>query len=187
MKALPAALAFASLLAAGASADPAKPPAPTPTSVVAAGAPDDWTPIDPGELLVMDLAHGGRVVIQLAEPFAPVHIANIRTLARAHWFDGLAIERVQDNYVVQWGDPGGKKPLPPGVVKSAPAEYSRPAAGIPISPLPFADTYADRVGFWARSRSPRPAARPGSPTATAWSASAGTSTRTPAPAPSFMR
>jgi peptidylprolyl isomerase len=55
---------------------------------------------------------------------------------------------VQDNYVVQWGDPTGKKPLPPGVVKPAPAEYSRPAAGIPISPLPFPDTYADRVGLW---------------------------------------
>ncbi len=148
MKALPAALACASLLAAGASADPAKPPPPTPTSVLAAAAPEDWAQIDPSQLLVMDLARGGRVVIQLAEPFAPVHVGNIRALAHAHWFDGLSIERVQDNYVVQWGDPTAKKPLPPGVVKPAPAEYSRPAAGIPVSPLPFPDTYADRVGFW---------------------------------------
>ena len=62
---------------------------------------------------MIDLAGGGRVVIQLADAFAPVHVANIRELAAAHWYDGLAIERVQDNYVVQWGDPDGKKPLPP--------------------------------------------------------------------------
>ena len=35
---------------------------------------------------------------------------------RAHWYDGLAIERVQDDYVTQWGDPDGKKPLPAGLV-----------------------------------------------------------------------
>jgi peptidylprolyl isomerase len=148
MRGLTAALACLSLVAAGANADPAKPPPLTPTSVLAAAAPADWAPIDPNQLLVMELARGGRIVIQLADTFAPVHVANIRVLARAHWYDGLVIERVEDNYVVQWGDPTGRRPLPPGVVKPAPAEYSRPAAGIALSPLPFDDSYANRVGFW---------------------------------------
>ena len=55
------------------------------------------------DLLVMDLASGGRVVIQLAPAFAPVHVANIQALARGNYWDGATIYRVQDNYVAQWG------------------------------------------------------------------------------------
>jgi len=122
-------------------------PAPvTPTSILAAAPAGDWADIDANDLLVIDLARGGRVVIALADAFAPVHIANMRALARAHWYDGLAIERVQDNYVTQWGDPDGKKPLPPGVTQPAPAEYTRPAAGLPFAALPYPDTFAEHVG-----------------------------------------
>jgi len=148
MRRLAAALA-AVCLAAPATAEPQPTPPPrTPASVLSAAAPGDWAPIDPSDLLVMELAGGGRVVIQLADAFAPAHVANIRALARTHWYDGLAIERVQDDYVVQWGDPDGKKPLPAGLTRPAPAEYTRAAAGIPLEPLPFPDTYADRVGLW---------------------------------------
>jgi peptidylprolyl isomerase len=143
----PALALSALLIAATASAEPAKPPQITPASVLARADPSDWVPVDPNQLLVMDLAGGGRVVILLAEAFAPVHVANIRALAHAHWYDGLVIERVQDDYVVQWGDPNGNKPLPADVKKPAPAEYSRPAAGVALQPLPFQDSYADRVGF----------------------------------------
>jgi peptidylprolyl isomerase len=123
-------------------------PAPvTPTSILAAASAADWVDIDPGDLLVIDLARGGRVVIALADAFAPVHIANMRTLARAHWYDGLAIERVQDGYVTQWGDPDGKKPSPPGLTQPTPAEYTRPATGLPFAALPYPDTFAERVGF----------------------------------------
>ena len=143
-------LAVAALCAAAvahAEPQPPKPQPPTPASVLAAAQPSDWAEIDPGALLVMDLARGGRVVIQLADGFAPVHVANIKALARAHWYDGLVMERVQDNYVVQWGDPNGNKPLPPGVTQPTPQEYTRPAAGAPIAPLPYPDPYAGRVGL----------------------------------------
>ncbi|MEH6700427.1 peptidylprolyl isomerase, partial [Parasphingorhabdus sp.] len=33
-----------------------------------------------------------------------------RKLAAAHWWDGTSINRVQDNYVVQWGDAGYDNP-----------------------------------------------------------------------------
>lgn len=127
-----------------AAADPARPV--TPAAVLAAAPATDWAAIDPADLLVIDLAGGRRVVIALADAFAPVHVANIRRLARAHWYDGLAIERVQDGYVTQWGDPDGRKPLPDGVLRTPPAEYERPAAGLPLQPLPDPDTYAPRVG-----------------------------------------
>jgi peptidylprolyl isomerase len=122
-------------------------PAPvTPASVLAAAPDADWATVDPQDLLVIDLAGGQRVVIQLADGFAPVHVGNIRKLAASHWYDGLAIERVQDNYVVQWGDPNGKKPLPNGIVSPAPAEFDRSADGLPVRLLPYPDPYARAVG-----------------------------------------
>ena len=53
---------------------------------------------------VIDLA-SGRVIIELAPHYAPLHASNIKTMVSAHYFDGLTILRVQDNYVTQWGDP----------------------------------------------------------------------------------
>jgi peptidylprolyl isomerase len=70
-----------------------------------------------------------RVVIQLMPaPFSQGWVANIRTLAAAHWWDGLAVTRVQDNYVAQWGDPDGEDPakaraLPEGLRVMGEAEY----------------------------------------------------------------
>jgi peptidylprolyl isomerase len=134
------------LALAGSETAAAAPALVTPASVLSAAPDADWATIDPHNLLTIDLAGGGRVVILLADSFAPVHVANIRRLAAAQWYDGLAIERVQDNYVVQWGDPDGKKPLPVGIVKSPPPEYDRPAAGLTFPLLPYPDPYAKAVG-----------------------------------------
>jgi peptidylprolyl isomerase len=141
----PVALALAAAITAAPAATSA-PALVTPASILAAAPDGDWATVDPADLLVMDLAGGGRVVIQLADAFAPVHVGNIRKLAAAHWYDGLAIERVQDNYVVQWGDPDGKKPLPDGIARPAPAEYDRSANGLPVRLLPYPDPYARAVG-----------------------------------------
>jgi peptidylprolyl isomerase len=48
-------------------------------------------------------------------------VSNIRELARAHWYDGIAVVRVQDNYVAQWGDPGGEDPK---LAKALPANLA---------------------------------------------------------------
>ena len=65
-----------------------------------------------------------EVVIQLIPaPFSQGWVENIRLLSRSSWYDGTSINRVQDNYVVQWGDPnydnpetgGEAKPLPDGL------------------------------------------------------------------------
>jgi peptidylprolyl isomerase len=93
----------------------------TPTSIVEAAPAGDWAAIDPADLLVMDLApdrdgNPRRVVIQLIPaPISQGWVGNIRQLAAAHWWDGTSINRVQDNYVVQWGDVTEKKPLPDGL------------------------------------------------------------------------
>ena len=95
---------------------------PTPASVVAAAPASAWKPIDPADLLVMDLAPDAsgkarRVVIQLIPPpFSEGWTSNIRKLAKAHWWDGTSVYRVVDNWVAQWGDVDETKPLPEGVV-----------------------------------------------------------------------
>ncbi len=114
--------------------------------LLAASSPADWRPLDPHNTLYLELA-SGRVVIELAPQFAPLHVANIRALVAAHYFDGLAIVRVQDNYVVQWADPDGSRPVPPNVTKVA-AEFDMATpANMPFTPLPDGDVYAPRVGF----------------------------------------
>ena len=89
---------------------------------------------------------GGRIVIELAPAFAPVHVANIRRFARAGWWNNATIYRVQDNYVAQWGNGDAQVALPAGVVAQPPAEYERPLAGLAPRPLGFPDSYAPMVG-----------------------------------------
>ncbi len=135
------------LLAAAvqAAAPPAKPT--TPSEVVAAAPASAWRAIPADDLLVVELKNGGRVVIQLAPAFAPVHVANIQALARGGWWDGAAVYRVQDNYVAQWGNNESERPLPQGVIAKPPAEYTRRLRGLGVRPLGHADPYAPGAGY----------------------------------------
>jgi peptidylprolyl isomerase len=119
--------------------------APTMAEVLAASRPTDWRALDPQNTLYLQLA-SGRVVIELAPAFAPEHARNLRTLVREKYFDGLAIVRSQDNFVVQWGDPDGKRPL--GTARDKlPPEFTVPARGLPFTRLPDVDGYAPEAGF----------------------------------------
>jgi peptidylprolyl isomerase len=104
-----------------------------PSEIVAASPKGDWVAIPASDLLVMDLAPDAkgkprRVVIQLMPaPFSQGWIGNIRLLAKARWWDGLSINRVQDNYVVQWGDANAEdqaKVLPAGLAVMPEIEYT---------------------------------------------------------------
>ncbi len=127
-------------------------PIPSPGEIAAAAPASDWIAIAPSDLLVMDLApdakgHPRRVVIQLMPPpFSQGWIGNIRKLAAAHWWDGTAVTRVQDNYVAQWGDPTEKKPLPEGLATVPESEYVQrvPAAEEEqLGRLELVDSYAE--------------------------------------------
>ena len=100
------ALAVAPALAAEQAAPAPSLPQRTMSEVLAATTPADWRTLDPENTLYLQLPQG-RVVIELAPAFAPQHADNLRRLARGKYFDGLAIVRSQDNFVVQWGDPDG--------------------------------------------------------------------------------
>ena len=157
----PALLALALAACAHAPAPPAAAAkAPTTQEVIDASTPADWRPLDPQHTLYLQLP-SGMVVIELAPQFAPAHVANIQALARGHYFDGLSINRSQDNFVVQWGDPAGdelalRRPLGEAQEK-LPAEFSRPAEGLAFTALPDRDGWAPQVGFadgFAAARDP---------------------------------
>ena len=156
---------------------------PSPPEIVAKAQKSEWVAIAPSDLLVMDLKPSGkgkkakprRVVIQLMPaPFSQGWVGNIRKLAAAEWWDGTSINRVQDNYVVQWGDASEKKALPDGLAavpesayltsyaagmfnevwssgrKKIPSNmaYKPVAVGDQIPPI-FTDPYSIDVGFFA--------------------------------------
>ncbi|OWQ97862.1 peptidylprolyl isomerase [Sphingopyxis witflariensis] len=59
----------------------------------------------PEYMLNIDLSTGGRVVIQLYPNVAPNHVARIKQLARAGFYDGAKFHRVIDGFMAQTGDP----------------------------------------------------------------------------------
>ena len=111
---------------------------------------DAWRTPDPAQLLYLNTAKG-TVVFELAPDFAPEHVAQIKLLAAKRFWDDTHVYRVQDNYVVQFGDANAEdkekaKPLPTEI-KTLPDEYSRPVAGLDFKPIPDKDGWAEQVGF----------------------------------------
>lgn len=120
--------------------------------IIDASRPADWRALDPANTLYLDLDNGHRVVIELAPYFSPQHVANVRTLAKAGYWNGLAIVRSQDNFVVQWGDPeeDAAKRKPMGSAKpTLPAEFTSRDRHLANTwtRLPDMDGWAPQVGF----------------------------------------
>lgn len=121
-------------------------PQPALADILKASKASDWRELDPQNTLYLELPTG-RVVIELAPQYAPNHVANIKALVREGYFDGLAVLRVQDNYVVQWGDPSESRSIKTGK-KTLKAEFSTTITkDIPFTALPDVDTYAPAVGY----------------------------------------
>lgn len=139
---LGAAAAAAALLGCAAAQAPR-----TMAEILADAPAEHWRDIPPERLVTLTLP-GGAVVIELAPDFAPAHVANIKTLVREGYFDGLTINRVHDNYVVQWGDPADPPAKPLGSAKASLApEFDRALTVDRFTPLPDGDVYAREVGF----------------------------------------
>jgi peptidylprolyl isomerase len=111
--------------------------------VLEQSAPDEWRSLDLANTLYLEFEQG-RVIIELYPWLAPKHVANILRLTRAGYFDQLNIIRVQDNFVVQWGDGEKAKQF----TQSLPGEFEQPLPkDAPIIYLPDVDGYASHVGF----------------------------------------
>ena len=150
-------LVAASVVHAQASAPAATPAASAPkvrsTADIIREAPASaWRRPDPNDVLAMTLS-SGIVWIELAPRFAPKHAANIRTLVAQHYFDGLAVLRVQDNFVAQWGDPDADDDDPAkgrafgAAHKTLDPEFSIDDRGLKITRLKDRDVWAPVTGF----------------------------------------
>ena len=64
------------------------------------------------------------------------------------FFDNLAVTRVQDNFVAQWGDADNTKPLPK-IAPMAPEFPRSQAEDLPFTALPDADGWTKQTGFTA--------------------------------------
>jgi peptidylprolyl isomerase len=155
------AVVLASGLSASALAADDKPAAPaakaeapvavrTTADIIAQAPTADWRLLDPARTLYLELATG-RVVIELAPDYAPKHVDNIVALVREKYFDGLAIVRSQDNFVVQWGDPDAgtdKQRAIKNAKRTLAPEFSvATTSDFPFTALPDRDGYAPQVGF----------------------------------------
>ncbi|MBI1180634.1 MAG: peptidylprolyl isomerase [Alphaproteobacteria bacterium] len=66
----------------------------------------DWSSLDAENVLVMQL-RTGPVIIEMRPDVAPNHVARIKQLVRAGFYDGLAFHRVIPGFMAQTGDPRG--------------------------------------------------------------------------------
>jgi peptidylprolyl isomerase len=78
---------------------------------------------DPENTLFLDLK-SGRVLIQLLPDLAPKHVARVKELARANFYDGTPFHRVIEGFMAQGGDPTGTGTGGSGK-GNVPAEFTR--------------------------------------------------------------
>jgi cyclophilin family peptidyl-prolyl cis-trans isomerase len=123
--------------------------------------PSDWRPVAQENMLYMKVA-GKELIIELNADFAPASVANVKALAKEKYWDGLAVVRVQDGYVVQWADP---EEMPEKKRKFKEAKEKVPYEldvtlnpKTPFTKLPDHDVYAAETGFssgFAAARDPK--------------------------------
>jgi peptidylprolyl isomerase len=115
---------------------------------------DVWRDVAPDNLVLIDTKYG-ETAVELAPEFAPNHVARLRALIRAHFYDGLSFYRVIDGFVAQGGIGEGTastKDHPKEAVdldKKWPPlkeEFDRPMSGLTFTPLGNADLFAPEVG-----------------------------------------
>lgn len=133
-------------VANGSASDPEAPSVRAPSQIIAEAKAKDWRQVKPDNLLLLELP-GGQVLIELAEQFAPGHVANVRSLAEQGFYDGLAMYRVIDGFVAQGGDQSEQRAT--GQAKrTIPAEFTtRAISSDDFNVLPGPDGYAPETGF----------------------------------------
>lgn len=84
----------------------AKAPPPNPAQKIVSAGDAEWRAVDLENIIVVDLP-AGPLFIELRPDLAPNHVAQIKTLVRRGFYDGLLFHRVIEGFVAQGGDPKG--------------------------------------------------------------------------------
>jgi peptidylprolyl isomerase len=77
---------------------------------------------DPGNTVYLD-TKDGRITIELRPDLAPKHVAQIKTLVKRGFYDGIVFHRVIDGFMAQTGDPTGTG-MGGSDLPNIPAEFS---------------------------------------------------------------
>jgi peptidylprolyl isomerase len=136
-------------LAAARAAETAPPPAPS------GPPPEAFRTVSADNLVLIDTKYG-EVAVELSPAFAPNHVARMRKLIRAHFYDGQSFYRVIDGFVAQGGigedtaSTKDAKKKDAALEKKWPklkAEFDRaPRTDVTFTPLGNPDLFADEVG-----------------------------------------
>lgn len=117
-----------------------------PSQIIGEAPASHWRQADPENTLYLDTSEG-RIIIELAEVFAPGHARNLKALAREEFYDGLAMYRVVEGFVAQGGDQSGEKPIE-GASRTIPAEFTlKKLPPEHFTALSREDGYAAQTGF----------------------------------------
>ncbi|WP_105167764.1 peptidylprolyl isomerase [Pseudoalteromonas sp. T1lg23B] len=117
-----------------------------PHEIVAQASESAWREVDIDNVLKIQLATGA-LYVELNPLLAPLHVENIKQLAREQFYDGLTVYRFVEGFVAQGGDESGNK-LPTKAKKQLPAEFiHKSKAPLRITALNMSDGYAARTGF----------------------------------------
>jgi cyclophilin family peptidyl-prolyl cis-trans isomerase len=77
------------------------------SAVALASLPANSQDIDPEDTLVITTSDGCKITAGLRPDLAPKHVAQIKKLARAGFYDGIIFHRVIEGFMAQTGDPTG--------------------------------------------------------------------------------
>ena len=125
----------ASMLAVLSATWPTASPARNPPAAATPAAPE-WRDVDPDNVLILTTSRG-QVVVEMAPQAAPLTVAHIKDLVRAHFYDNSLFYRVLSGFVAQTGDRGERR-----FASGAPPvadEFLLPAGLVPPPPPPLGD------------------------------------------------
>lgn len=104
-----------------------------------------WNKLDPDYTLYIEVPQG-RIVVALSKDLAQGHVSQLRTLARARYFDGLHFYRVIEGFLAQGEDFSEERPIP--AADGLQAEFDEPWSDeLDFSPVGGVDQFGERGGF----------------------------------------
>ena len=82
-----------------------------------------WRTVDPENLMLIDTEYG-RIGVELYPEIAPLHVAQMKTLTRDGFYDGVPFHRVIDGFMNQTGDGSNGNGTGDSDLPNIPAEFT---------------------------------------------------------------